>query len=53
MNFNPIDMDNWSRKPYFNHYLNNVRCSYSMTANIDITNLLSVIKNKGISCIQH
>jgi chloramphenicol O-acetyltransferase type A len=48
MNFNPIDMDNWSRKPYFNHYLNNVRCSYSMTANIDITNLLSVIKNKGI-----
>lgn len=48
MNFNPIDIDNWSRKPYFDHYLNNVRCTYSMTANIDITHLLSVAKNNGI-----
>ncbi|MNW42137.1 Chloramphenicol acetyltransferase [compost metagenome] len=48
MNFNPIDIDNWSRKPYFDHYLNNVRCTYSMTANIDITHLQSVAKNNGI-----
>ncbi|KOP65864.1 chloramphenicol acetyltransferase [Bacillus sp. FJAT-18019] len=48
MIFNPIDIDNWSRKPYFDHYLNNVRCTYSMTVNIDITCLLSVLKNKGI-----
>lgn len=48
MNFNPIDMDNWSRKPYFEHYLNHVRCTYSMTANIDITDLLSAAKNNGI-----
>lgn len=48
MNFHPIDMDNWSRKTYFEHYLNNVRCTYSMTANIDITRLLSVVKNMGI-----
>lgn len=48
MVFNRIDMDNWSRKPYFEHYLNNVRCTYSMTANIDITRLLLETKNKRI-----
>ncbi|MBD3917382.1 type A chloramphenicol O-acetyltransferase [Paenibacillus sp. PR3] len=48
MIFNPIDMDSWSRKPYFEHYLNNVRCTYSMTANIDITELLSVVKGEKI-----
>lgn len=48
MNFNPIDINNWSRKPYFDYYLNNLRCTYSMTANIDITLLLSAVKNKGI-----
>lgn len=48
MIFNPIAIDNWSRKPYFEHYLNNVRCTFSMTANIDITRLLSELKKKGI-----
>jgi len=48
MIFNPIAIDTWSRKPYFEHYLNNVRCTFSMTANIDITRLLSELKKKGI-----
>ncbi|MGN7356971.1 type A chloramphenicol O-acetyltransferase [Paenibacillus sp. SAF-054] len=48
MKFNPIDMDNWSRKPYFEHYLNHVRCTYSMTANIEITILVSKLKDKGM-----
>jgi chloramphenicol O-acetyltransferase type A len=48
MNFNPIDMDNWSRKPYFEHYLNNVRCTFSITANIDISLLLKELKSQGI-----
>ncbi|MBH5320294.1 type A chloramphenicol O-acetyltransferase [Paenibacillus sp. GSMTC-2017] len=48
MIFNPIDMNNWNRKPYFEHYLNDVRCTYSMTANIDITLLLSELKIKGV-----
>lgn len=48
MNFNPIVMDRWSRKPYFEHYLHHVRCTYSMTANIDISSLLSELKNKRI-----
>ncbi len=48
MKFNPIDIDNWSRKPYFEHYLNHVRCTYSMTANIEITALVSKLKDKGM-----
>lgn len=48
MNFNLIDINHWSRKPYFEHYLNNVKCTYSMTANIEITDLLYEIKLKNI-----
>ncbi|ANY67133.1 type A chloramphenicol O-acetyltransferase [Paenibacillus sp. BIHB 4019] len=48
MNFNPIIMDNWSRKPYFEHYINKVRCTFSMTSNIDITRLLTELKSQEI-----
>jgi len=48
MNFNPIVIDNWSRKTYFEHYLNHVRCTYSMTANIDITRLYAEHKSIGV-----
>ncbi|WP_018756452.1 type A chloramphenicol O-acetyltransferase [Paenibacillus terrigena] len=48
MIFNPIDMDNWPRKPYFDHYLNQVRCTYSVTANIDITRLRLEVESKGM-----
>lgn len=48
MIFHPIDLDNWNRKPCFEHYLNNVRCTYSMTANIEIAKLLEELKRRGI-----
>ena len=32
-------MENWKRKEFYNHYINEVRCSYSTTINIDIANL--------------
>lgn len=48
MYFNVIDKENWSRRPYFDHYMNDVRCTYSMTANIDITDLLIKLKNSNI-----
>ncbi len=48
MKFNLIDIEDWNRKPYFEHYLNAVRCTYSMTANIEITGLLREIKLKGL-----
>ena len=39
--FKPIDTSSWKRKPYFDHYFSQIRCSYSITVNIDITNVLS------------
>lgn len=42
MGFNVIDLENWDRKEYFNHYFNDTPCTYSMTAKLDITE----IKNK-------
>lgn len=48
MKFNLIDIDQWDRKPYFEHYFNSVKCTYSITANIEITNLLKDIKIKKL-----
>ncbi|RUS47344.1 type A chloramphenicol O-acetyltransferase [Cohnella sp. AR92] len=48
MNFNRIDMDSWARKPYFEHYLNHVRCTYSMTADLDISLLQAELKRTGM-----
>lgn len=39
--FKLIDTSSWKRKPYFDHYFNQIRCTYSVTVNIDITNVLS------------
>lgn len=48
MKFNIIDIENWTRKEYFEHYMNSVRCTYSMTTNIDITDLLYESKQKNL-----
>lgn len=34
-----IDIETWERKEYFLHYYNDVRCTYSITINIDITKI--------------
>lgn len=39
MAFRPIDLLRWERREYYEHFINNVRCTYSATVNIDITNL--------------
>lgn len=39
MAFQLIDMENWERAEYYQHYLHKVRCSYSTTVPIDITRL--------------
>lgn len=48
MKFNLIDKENWSRKSYFDYYMNNIKCTYSMTANIEITDLLMQVKRNNI-----
>lgn len=45
--FNKIDTQTWNRKESYFNFLNNVPCTYSMTVNLDITNLMKIVgKNK-------
>lgn len=39
MEFNPVDIEKWERKEFYLHFINEVRCTYSTTVNLDITNL--------------
>lgn len=39
MEYKEIDINSWSRKEYFEHYLKAVPCTYSITSKIDITNI--------------
>ena len=39
MQFTPININNWPRKEYFEHYHKNIPCTYSMTVKLDITQL--------------
>ena len=39
MNFSTIDLEHWERREYFEHYLNQVPCTYSMTTKLDITKI--------------
>ena len=34
-----IDFDNWERREHYLHFINEVRCSYSVCINLDISNL--------------
>ncbi|MDR7071668.1 type A chloramphenicol O-acetyltransferase [Fictibacillus barbaricus] len=47
MKFHYIDKDNWDRKEYFEHYLNQ-KCTFSITVNLDITLLLQQLKSRDI-----
>ena len=39
MGFHPIDLAAWNRREHFHHYLNQVPCFYSMTVDLDVTQL--------------
>lgn len=38
----------WPRREHFNHYINNVRCTYSLTVQIDVSRLRSALKSIGV-----
>ncbi len=44
MKFNRIDLEKWNRKEYYIHYMDEMRCTYSLTVNIDITGLKAAAK---------
>lgn len=48
MAFNIIDMAAWKRRVYYEHYMNTVRCTYSLTVNIEVDGLLRKIRSLGI-----
>ncbi len=39
MTFNLIDIENWERREFYEHFINAVRCTYSTSVCVDITNL--------------
>lgn len=39
MSFHLIDIQNWRRREFYEHFMQEVVCSYSATVNLDITNL--------------
>ncbi|URZ07052.1 CatA-like O-acetyltransferase [Clostridium felsineum] len=48
MKFNIIDMDNWDRKECFNHFFNYAKSTYSITVNVDITELCNYIRENKL-----
>lgn len=45
MKFHVIDREDWNREQYFEHYLK-LKCTFSMTVNVDITMLLEELYQK-------
>ena len=39
MAFRLIDLENWERREFYEHFISQVVCTYSVVVNIDITNL--------------
>ncbi|MBP3889085.1 MAG: chloramphenicol acetyltransferase CAT [Cellulosilyticum sp.] len=48
MNFTLIDMENWERKECFNHFMTVAKSTYSLTVNMDITYLMTFIKQHNL-----
>lgn len=52
MKFHIINVEEWTRKPYYEHYLRSNKCTFSITVDIDITRLLYSLKLMDSSFIQ-
>ena len=39
MAFQLIDLENWERREFYEHFIKEVVCTYSVVVNIDITSL--------------
>lgn len=47
MNYKIIDKESYYRKGVFRHFTEDCKCSTSMTARIDVTELVRYSKEKG------
>lgn len=48
MSFHRVDLENWPRRPYFEHDFHTLPCTYSMTADVDVTVLLPWLREKSM-----
>lgn len=39
MGFHLIDLENWERREFYEHFIREVRCTYSTCVQVDITSL--------------
>ncbi len=47
MKFKPLNLDTWERAPLFQHFIRDLRCVMSMTAEVDITDFLRAVHSRG------
>lgn len=47
MNYKKVSIEGWKRKEHFEAYRSSVKCGFSLTVKIDISNVLSFIKENG------
>lgn len=45
--FEPLDLQQWPRREWFEHYLDRCPTYYSMTVDLDITNLRAAVDASG------
>lgn len=50
MNFKKIDMEKWDRKENYEWFTTKNRCKINMTMNVDVTNLVKIIKQNKLRC---
>lgn len=46
--FHYIDPDTWERKEHFEYYTNMIKCGYSLTADLDVTDFINLTKEKNL-----
>ncbi len=47
MKFQKLNLEVWERGPVFRHFIDDIRCVMSLTADVDITDFLRAIHQKG------
>lgn len=46
--FKILEKDTWKRRPYFDYYYGQLRCTYSITVNLDITAAMRLKESRGV-----
>lgn len=47
MNYQKFDIENWNRKEHFYHFKDQLKCGFSLTTKIDISQVIPFIKEHG------